>query len=31
MNTEPARLEAARRLDFLKQFVWELKGEWETR
>lgn len=31
MNTGPGRLEAARRLDFLRQFVWELKGEWETK
>lgn len=30
MNTEPARLEAARRLDFLKTFMQELNGEWET-
>lgn len=31
MNTEPGRLEAARRLDYLKQFVKELKGEWEMK
>lgn len=29
MNTEPGRNEAERRLAFLKQFVQELKGEWE--
>jgi uncharacterized protein len=29
MNTEPARREAERRLNYLKQFVGELRGEWE--
>ena len=29
MNTEPGRQEAGRRLSFLRQFVQELKGEWE--
>lgn len=28
MNTEPGRAEGARRLDYLRQFVTELKGEW---
>ncbi len=31
MNTEPGRIEAARRLDYLREFVKELKDEWETR
>lgn len=29
MNTEPGRTEGARRLHYLKDFVRELKGEWE--
>lgn len=31
MNTEPARREAARRLDYLKSFVQELGREWQKR
>lgn len=30
MNTEPGRAEGARRLSYLRGFVKELKGEWET-
>ncbi len=31
MNTEPGRIEGARRLAYLKRFVGELKREWEKR
>ncbi|MHB0869026.1 MAG: HD domain-containing protein [Chloroflexota bacterium] len=30
MNTEPGRVEAAKRLAYLREFVKELKDEWET-
>lgn len=29
MNTDPGRAEAARRVDFLREFVEELRGEWQ--
>ncbi len=31
MNTEPGRIEGARRLAFLRRFVRELRGEWEKK